>query len=130
MMDEKNSSSLVDSTRDYKLIWKNDMNKQFKMIENIVMPITNTQRKGITKSARQVERLEKIIDTIRKTSKERPIWLKKNRINFPQKLEKKSLMEKDGVENYCELGNIKELLELMMNLKLEIELGQLLKICP
>jgi len=77
-----------------------------------------------------VERLEKIIDTIRKTSKERPIWLKKNRINFPQKLEKKSLMEKDGVENYCELGNIKELLELMMNLKLEIELGQLLKICP
>ncbi len=130
MMDEKNSSSLVDSTRDYKLIWKNDMNKQFKMIENIVMPITNTQRKGITKSARQVERLEKIIDTIRKTSKERPIWLKKNRINFPQKLEKKSLMEKDGVENYCELGNIKELLELMMNLKLETELGQLLKICP
>lgn len=106
------------------------MNKQFKMIENIVMPITNTQRKGISKSTRQVERLEKIIDTIRKTSKEKPIWLKKNTIIFPQKLEKKSLMEKDGVENYCELGNIKELSEMMMNLKLETELGQLLKICP
>ncbi len=77
-----------------------------------------------------MERLEKIIDTIRKTSKEKPIWLKKNTIIFPQKLEKKSLMEKDGVENYCELGNIKELSEMMMNLKLETELGQLLKICP
>ncbi len=41
-----------------------------------------------------------------KTSKERSIWLKMNTILFPQKkLEKKSPVEKDGVENYCELGN-------------------------
>jgi len=39
-------------------------------------------------------------------------------------------VEKDGVENYCESGNINELSEMMMNLKLEIKLGQLLKIFP
>ncbi len=78
-----------------------------------------------------MERFEKNIDTIKKTSKEISIWLKKNTILFPQKkLEKKSLMEKDGVENYCELGNIEALSKMMMNLKLEIKLGQLLKICP
>jgi len=78
-----------------------------------------------------VERLENIIDTIRKTSKERPIWLKKNTIFFPQKkLENKSLVEKDGVENYCELGNIKKLSKMIMNFKLEIKLGQLLNVCP
>lgn len=40
-MDEYNSSSLVDSTRDDKLIWKDDMNKHFKMTKDIVMSITN-----------------------------------------------------------------------------------------
>ncbi len=78
-----------------------------------------------------MEKFEKIIVTIRKASKEISIWLKKNTIFFPQKkLEKKSLVEKDGVENYCESGNINELSEMMMNLKLEIKLGQLLKIFP
>jgi hypothetical protein len=78
-----------------------------------------------------VEKFEKIIVTIRKASKEISIWLKNNTIFFPQKkLEKKSLVEKDGVENYCESGNINELSEMMMNLKLEIKLGQLLKIFP
>jgi hypothetical protein len=42
MMDENNSSSLVDNATDDKLIWKDDMSKQFKMIQNIVMPIINT----------------------------------------------------------------------------------------
>ncbi len=78
-----------------------------------------------------MEKFEKIIVIIRKTSKEISIWLKKNTIFFPQKkLEKKSLVEKDGVENYCESRNINELSEMMMNLKLEIKLGQLLKIFP
>ncbi len=78
-----------------------------------------------------MEKFEKIIVTIRKIFKERSIWLKKNKIFFPQKkLEKKSLVEKDGVDNYCELGNINELSKMMMNLKLEIKLGQLLKIFP
>ncbi len=78
-----------------------------------------------------MEKFEKIIVTIRKASKEISIWLKNNTIFFPQKkLEKKSLVEKDGVENYCESGNINELSEMMMNLKLEIKLGQLLKIFP
>jgi hypothetical protein len=42
------------------------------------MPNINTHRKRIGKSIRQEERLKKIIDTIRITSKERPIWLRKN----------------------------------------------------
>jgi len=42
MMDEYNSSSLIDNTRDDKSIWKDDMSKQFEMNEDIVMPITIT----------------------------------------------------------------------------------------
>ncbi len=40
------------------------------------------------------------------------------------------MVEKDVVENCCVLGNIKELPEMMMNLKLEVKLGKLPKICP
>jgi hypothetical protein len=40
--------------------------------------------------------------------------LKKNIKLSPQKkLEKKPLVEKDAIENYCEFGNIKKLLEMM-----------------
>jgi hypothetical protein len=54
------------------------MNKQFGMIENIIMPNTNTQRKGIGKSTSQRKRLKEIIDIIRITFKGRPRWLRKN----------------------------------------------------
>lgn len=42
MMDENNSSSLVDNARDDKSIWKDDTSKQFEMTKDIVMPIINT----------------------------------------------------------------------------------------
>jgi hypothetical protein len=55
--------------------------------------------------------------------KGRPIWLRKNIEFFRQKqLEKEQLVEKDVVENCCGLGNIKKILEMMMNLKLEVKL--------
>jgi hypothetical protein len=50
--------------------------------------------------------------------------------NSQKKLKKKPLVEKDIVENCCELRNIIKLLEMMMNLKLKIKLGKLLRICP
>jgi hypothetical protein len=53
------------------------MNKQFGMIENIIMPNTNTQRKGIGQSTSQRKRLEEIIDIIRITYKGRRRWLRK-----------------------------------------------------
>jgi hypothetical protein len=48
------------------------------MTEDIVMPNVNTHMKGIGKSTRQEERLKKFINKIKITSKERPIWLRKN----------------------------------------------------
>jgi hypothetical protein len=47
IMDEDNSSSLVDSARDEKFKWKDGMNKQLKMIKDIIMQNINTQMKGI-----------------------------------------------------------------------------------
>lgn len=104
MMDEGNSSSPIDRARDGKSNQDDDMNKQFGMTKNIVMPNTNTQRKGIGKSTSQGKRLEEFIDTIRITCKRRPRWLRKNIEFFPQKqLEKEELVEKDVVENFCGL---------------------------
>jgi hypothetical protein len=45
-----------------------------------------------------------------------------------KEVKKKPLVEKDIVENCCELRNIIELPEMMMNLKLKVKLGQLLRI--
>jgi hypothetical protein len=43
-------------------------------------------------------------------SKERPTWLRTNIELFPKKqLEKGPLVDKDAVENCCELENIKKL---------------------
>jgi hypothetical protein len=41
MIDENNSSSLVDNVRNDMSLWKDDMSKQFKIIEDIVIPIIN-----------------------------------------------------------------------------------------
>jgi hypothetical protein len=41
MIDENNSSSLVDNVRNDTSLWKDDMSKQFKIIEDIVIPIIN-----------------------------------------------------------------------------------------
>lgn len=110
-MDEGNSSSPIDSARDDKSNWDDNMNKEFGMTKNIVMPNINTQRKGIGKSTSQGKRLEKFIDTIRITFKGRPRLSRKNIEFFPQnQLEKEQLVEKDVVENCCGLGSIKELL--------------------
>jgi len=74
------------------------MNKQLKTIKDIIMQNINTQMKGIGKSKRQEEMFEEIINTIGITSKENPIWLKKNIELFSQKkLEKKPLVEKDEI---------------------------------
>jgi hypothetical protein len=47
-----------------------------------------------------------------------------------KEVKKKPLVEKDIVENCCELRNVIKLREMMMNLKLKVKLGQLLRIFP
>jgi hypothetical protein len=50
IMDEDNSSSLIDNARDEKFNWKDGMNKQLEMPKDIIMQNINTQMKGIGKS--------------------------------------------------------------------------------
>jgi hypothetical protein len=103
------------------------MNKQFGMTKNIIMLNINNQRKNIGKSTSQGKRLKEIIGIM---FKGRPTWLRNNIKSFPQKqLEKEPLVQKDVVKNSCDLKNIKKLPKMMMNLKLEVKLRLLLKIC-
>ncbi len=92
MMDEGDPSSPVDSAKDDKSNWEDNMNKQFGIIENIVMSNINNQRKNIGKFTSQGKRLEQIIGIM---SNGIPTWLRKNIKYFPQKqLEKEPLVKK------------------------------------
>jgi hypothetical protein len=56
-------------------------------------------------------------------SKGRLIWLRKD--IEPSKLENEQLVKWNEVEDCYSIENVKKLLELMMNLKLEVKLQQL-----
>jgi hypothetical protein len=50
--------NLIDSVKDDKSNWEDDVNKKFGMTKNIVMPNINNQKKNIGKSTSQGKRLK------------------------------------------------------------------------
>jgi hypothetical protein len=72
--------------------------------------------------------LKQLIDTISAMTKERLIWLRKDM--EPSKLEKEQLVKWNEVKDCYSIENVNKLPKFMMNLELEINLWQLLRIFP